>query len=534
MYSAGCDNPAELLRDPVLVGYVEHLGAGLRGVVDELRNVEERQVKLDRRLAEFGGLLQGLQEEQLSRGASLERNSQVATVAVQNRLEADHITKRLETCCEQHGQWLRELTAEVAALGGHVKGAGKGRGGRQDVNASSAALDERLAALELGQKTVAVGARRALHTALIVHQQQQSQDHDNQWEKCLDSLPVADLECQFTRRFTEQDSRLDKVIQMVDTLADKVAMQHEASEGLRGSSGERGLRRLRDRVEAIEVSVRDKVEEIESNLMGLATDLERYGPSLADLQAGENPENIREFMAVAIESLENRLDRNLHEVSQKMELLQDGREQQRLLLRQIGQQLPEVARKLDQLWAQCQYYFPRVKEHDVHFSFFRTSFETHKQSWLDQADGLELRESRVGNWSEPSLISPAMTSATHIEAQSLFPTPPMTTQTAPGAGLSRDPAPSAALQGNVGDSFLSTSDGLGGPGSLLGPAASSLGQAAANSSSVLRPGSSAAERATVQDDAELGARQRMLQQVMARLHSSTDDDMSIGVGAATS
>merc|ERR1719394_1692081 len=98
-------------------------------------------------------------------------------------------------------------------------------------------------------------------------------------------------------------------------------------------------------------------------------------------------------------------------MSQRLDSLQEWRDQQRITLRQIGNELPEVSQKLDQLWAQCQYYFPRVKEHDVHFSFFRTSFETHKQSWLDHADGLELREHRVaGNWSESQALSPSFSS----------------------------------------------------------------------------------------------------------------------------
>merc|ERR1711920_1004440 len=50
--------------------------------------------------------------------------------------------------------------------------------------------------------------------------------------------------------------------------------------------------------------------------------------------------------------------------------------------------------KLDELWTQCQYYFPRVKEHDVHFSFFRTSFEAHKQQMLEFTDNVERRRSR--------------------------------------------------------------------------------------------------------------------------------------------
>merc|ERR1719336_718832 len=218
MYSMGCESPGDMAaRDPVLVGYVEHLGAALKGLGDDVRDIEARRVKLDRRLAEFGGLLQGMQEEQLSRGGTLEQEGEL-----QAALDGftDGLAKRLEKCCEQHDQWLRELSAEVVALGGFAKVGDKAKGSRQGVHQpDNTGLDARIAALEQGQKTVAVGARRALHTALVVHQQQQSQDHVDQWEKCLDSLPVADLELQFTRRFTDQDTRLDKVIHMVDSLA---------------------------------------------------------------------------------------------------------------------------------------------------------------------------------------------------------------------------------------------------------------------------------------------------------------------------
>merc|ERR1712217_119360 len=39
--------------------------------------------------------------------------------------------------------------------------------------------------------------------------------------------------------------------------------------------------------------------------------------------------------------------------------------------------------------AQCHHYFPQIKEHDVHFRFFRTSFENHKQQMLELADNFE-------------------------------------------------------------------------------------------------------------------------------------------------
>lgn len=521
VYRADCGSGEEdAPRDSVLVGYVEHLGAALRGLGEEVRDIEGRQVTLDRRLAEFGGLLQGVQEEQLSRGGSLERSSQAATVgarralhtavAVQRHVEqegelqacldgfTDGLAKRLEQCCEQHGQWLRELSSEVAALAGGGRSGGasaKATGQRQGLyppgyQPADPGLGARIAALEQGQKTVAVGARRALHTALVVHQQQQSQDHDNQWEKLQDSLPVADLELQFTRRITEQDTRLDKVVHMVDSLTDRVLMQQDLADG---RSDSKGVRRLRERLEAIEVSVRDKVDEIESNIIGLASELEHHSPVLAEAQAA--PEKLRELVSMTIESLEARMDRNLGEVSKKVDYLQDGREQQRLAMRQLGQQLPEVVHKLDQLWAQCQYYFPRVKEHDVHFGFFRTSFETHKQSWLNQSEGFDLREHRVAaaSWQEPSPLSPPSVSS-----------PPQFSARSPLRGPMLEPFGGA--QAAASSSVAEVPSLFGGAGSAALPTR----------------GVSVGMRAAADDDAELGTRQRMLQQVMARLHASDD------------
>merc|ERR1711920_593708 len=87
--------------------------------------------------------------------------------------------------------------------------------------------------------------------------------------------------------------------------------------------------------------------------------------------------------------VETRMDKNLTEICQRLDGLQDSREQHRLTLRQTSIQLTELMQKLDQLWAQCHHYFPQIKEHDVHFRFFRTSFENHKQQMLELADNFE-------------------------------------------------------------------------------------------------------------------------------------------------
>jgi len=293
--------------------------------------------------------------------------------------QVSQLEKRFGARLEEHRRWLSQLSQEVTDLGKAPLGP----------TSSAGALRERLAALERGQKTVAVGARRALHTALVVHQHQQSQDQESEWDKCLESLPVAELEQQCAARFTEQDERLDAVLQIVDSLVDRVMIT-----GLKdGPGGE--PRSMAAQLEALEASLTEKVEEAEANLYGIASQLESKSGS-GQLQVTlMSPHSDRRELAGAMESLEARLAKSMSEMGQRLDDLQDGRDQQRLVLRQLSQQVPEVVKKLDQLWTQCQHYFPRVKEHDVHFSFFRTSFENHKQQMLELADGWGARKDRL-------------------------------------------------------------------------------------------------------------------------------------------
>jgi hypothetical protein len=101
-----------------------------------------------------------------------------------------------------------------------------------------------------------------------------------------------------------------------------------------------------------------------------------------------------EGVEARIERNEARLDKSIVDISDRLDPLQDFVENQRLSAWQTTRQLPEVGQKLDQLWAQCQYYFSKVKEHDIQFSFFRASFESHKQNCLDLSDSFE-RPSRT-------------------------------------------------------------------------------------------------------------------------------------------
>jgi hypothetical protein len=110
-------------------------------------------------------------------------------------------------------------------------------------------------------------------------------------------------------------------------------------------------------------------------------------PSLARLEDASSGR--LQGVEVRLDRSEARLDKTIADLSDRLDPLHEFIEQQRLSTWQSGKQLPEVVQKLDQLWSQCQYYFAKVKEHDVHFGFFRNSFESHKQNLLDLGDGYE-------------------------------------------------------------------------------------------------------------------------------------------------
>lgn len=204
------------------------------------------------------------------------------------------MTKRVEQKCEQHGLWLMEVSAEVEGLVARSRAPSSPRpsskafletisllsarvdrledGQKQgfmsllssrvaqleDGQKQASALTGRLETLEQSSRTVAAGAKRALHTAMVVHQQQQqqkalqeqatrqareSQAQDDKVDYFFGPLSreslgrrpspdavssdVAELDERLSRRFRVQDERLDKVLHMVSTLTERVVLPLE-------------------------------------------------------------------------------------------------------------------------------------------------------------------------------------------------------------------------------------------------------------------------------------------------------------------
>eukprot|EP00435_Cladocopium_sp_Y103_P073495 s5_g43.t2 len=165
-----------------------------------------------------------------------------------------------------------------------------------------------------------------------------------------------------------------------------------------------------DQSSVMHEELRDKVEELEGNLYGLAAQVQSQVDHrgrvatlrLMDQQQEKHHVRSLEHLELALQALETRLERSLAEVAQKLNVMQDAEDEQQVALRHLAQQLPEVSKRLDQLWAQCQLYFPRLQEQEVHFGFLRASFEAHKQQMLDLTEGLERKSLTRGCFFEVS------------------------------------------------------------------------------------------------------------------------------------
>ncbi|CAE8583854.1 unnamed protein product [Polarella glacialis] len=409
-------------RDSELVADVEHLSHVVRRLQQEVRSMEGRQVMLDRRLAEFDAALQGLQEEQHSQNCALAIGQKTlaagtkralhAAATVQQKLQQDSNlqscleglgvetstdAKRLETeisrlestwndRLEEQERWINELASnQMQQVSDAVQSLSAS--GSDETQGSCAPLGQRLFDLERSVQTVASSARRALQTALVVHKRQ---EHAQDMETCLETLEgenASGLDELCTQRFSEQDDRLEKILLIVDVLADRVQETSSSVQAItQGDSRQKGA--LTDREE----EMREKVEHMEGNLYGLASQvhshLQEYGRAAMGLQDQRRQQHSTESLALALDSLDARLERNLMEFGQRLDVLQDGCEDHQVALRKLGQQLPEVSNRLEQLWGQCQQYFPRFQEQDVHVGFLRTSFEAHKEQLLELSEHL--------------------------------------------------------------------------------------------------------------------------------------------------
>jgi len=379
---------------------MECLGSLVRRLNQDVRGMEGRQVLLDRRLVELGSQVQSLQEESSAQSSALERGQRtVAAGATRALSTAVHLKQQLEAegewnkCLEGLGideqtppgmqrrfEDLERRFEEQQQWVFHLLQSNPG-------NDSGLPPTGRLESLERAHKALASGTRRALQKALVLQEKQEIQIAEDEFEKCLE-LPVGELEQQCSRRFAEQDDRIEKILKIVDVLTDRVSTLKQG--GL--SNGHHGAGAMGDE------ELRYKVDEIEANLYGLAAQVQSQSGQVATLsildqkeQQAREQRQTAEGFALVIESLEARLDRSLADVMHRLDVVQEIQDEQQVQLRSLNQQLPELSKRVDGLWTQCKEYFPRIQEQEVHFSFLRSSFEAHKQQMLELGEAVSNR-----------------------------------------------------------------------------------------------------------------------------------------------
>lgn len=393
-------------------GFVE-----LRRLNQDLRGVESRQVLLDRRLVELDAQVQALQEQHFAQSFATECGHRAVALGAHRALKtAKEVAEEGEwkKCMEVLGidadsesrRTSSRLQEELVSVSRRIEELGE----RMEVHLANGfrsgdttRLETRLSSLEQAHRKLAVGAQRALRMALSVQERQDGLEVAEEFERCFSSSSLngdvgrPDLS---ERRLEEQDQRLEQILTIVDALADRVSDTGASVQALaEGKSS--------DPSSVIHEELRDKVEELEGNLYGLAAQVQSQVDHkgrvatlrLMDQQQEKHHVRSLEHLELALQALDTRLERSLTEVAQKLHVMQDAEDEQQVALRHLAQQLPEVSKRLDQLWAQCQLYFPRLQEQEVHFGFLRASFEAHKQQMLDLSEGLE-RKSLSSSWRE--------------------------------------------------------------------------------------------------------------------------------------
>eukprot|EP00928_Gymnodinium_smaydae_P013954 TRINITY_DN15057_c0_g2_i1.p1 TRINITY_DN15057_c0_g2~~TRINITY_DN15057_c0_g2_i1.p1 ORF type:complete len:449 (+),score=82.99 TRINITY_DN15057_c0_g2_i1:110-1456(+) len=398
-------------RSDMLVAYTEHLAQSVKTMGEQVNDVESRQERFDRRLAELQALVQGIQEEQ---AAAIYTSPKSTSIVPHQGANANagpgSGPSRSNGNAAKHGAvgarpprsnsggygpssplaGLGDLVVISSRASGNTGACAEAGGFVGGENADVSDLYARVVALERNQKTVAVGVHRALQAALTTRHEQKTQQQDDDWQRCLDGLnrPNAELEHEWSSRFNEQDQRMDsrmeRLIHMVDTLADNVLrLDNEANSRCSGSpnpsledSTTKHLALARDSALG---DLRAQVEEMESKLMYLFSAQQSMPvalpPSSPTAPSRANADNADEGILASIARIEQRIENR-----------EGDTEEQRLQLRHVGKQLTDAVQRFDRLERQCNEHFPRIEEHDIKINLCQKKI-ARCQGLLDELHG---------------------------------------------------------------------------------------------------------------------------------------------------
>lgn len=395
--------------DPRTSALLRQLGARLTDVeakLDVLNDQQEEQMKKQRLVIAGAREALGmsvkvrdqLQEEQfcssfkqtpaLTRGMPGAAGGQQAVVS-EAKMEVRVAENRQRI--EEHEQSLIQLSNQVRMMATRLE--------TKAISPTDALIAERfqtkqqLDAIAENQKIVAVSTKRALETAVQLDQQFQS-EREKEFMMVLDghaggpfSAAAEEQQLSVVDKISEQDKRMDRLIGMVEEIAERVLPDED------GQGGMNMLQNGGDHMKALENTVHElqgKVEEIYPELVSYLSSIsmqQQAFPQLVSPEAGGQFSDGGSVMM--LQGLESRIEKSMTEVFSRLEALQEGGDNARFALWQVTNKQDEVEKSVEQLSAQCQGHFSKVKEHDMHFGFLRSSLEGCKQQILDLSEGLD-------------------------------------------------------------------------------------------------------------------------------------------------
>lgn len=385
----------------ILVGYVEHLGAALRTMADQVNDVEKRQAMFDRRLTECLALVQGMQEEQCWSPVMSQHGAPARRALADDMptIQAQAHTGGLQPLRGGGSPLDRLNELVVISSRGKAEPGITPSGGKAGVetqplspsfttvkgttNASSMAVsevNERLCALERGQKMVAVAVHRALQASIATRQEQKWHQNEEEWHKCLEGVEgtTSELEQQWCTRISEQDKRLDRLIGMVDALADKVVQSPCSSPLAIGAQ--------------LYLTDANEPQQESDGLMDLraqVAEMQQTIHCLARTQQSMTPQSLRSAPAGGLESpqtmaaVKAHLEHKTNELHLRVDAVQEAKDEQRIELEKIKWQQKDTVEKLDMVEEQCQEYFPKIKSFESKLSMFQKRFTSHQQYVLE-------------------------------------------------------------------------------------------------------------------------------------------------------
>lgn len=380
--------------DHFMLMHVEQLARSLTTLSSAVQGIETRQIAVDERLVELVGTVQGLQEE----NSSLAQRQDMVADMVHKKQEQEFneaiqptsgsLGNRLcESRLDEHERRLTKLSVDVTLLASRVAGTRAvmdGDGGPR--SKESNALCDRLLELEKGQKKVVAAAQKALKMSMgLQHSQRKQLQQQDDLDKLLnDSLPDNSSNGDssiLALRIEEQDKAVNDLRHSCESLRDE--LQQAVMSNLTSQH--------------LSTSGHDHRSDTSSQVDGQSSDVGNHTLSADGLVA-------------MMQTVQARVDRNLSDMSRRLDSVQACREQHRLQNLQLGRQVPDLAQKVDQLWSQCRLYFSKVKEHDVHIDVMCNGSKASKYSKslaFESEDPLEAAPQRSRPSEDIGYLSPS-------------------------------------------------------------------------------------------------------------------------------